>query len=47
MQLLNGIIMQSALSESHGSFPGVDHNFNVEILYLDDFLCYCRILKIM
>lgn len=47
MQLLNGIIMQSALSESHGSFPGVGHSFNTEILYLDDFLCYCGILKIM
>lgn len=47
VQLLNGIIMQSALSESHGSFPGVGHSFNTEILYLDDFLCYCGILKIM
>lgn len=35
------------VSESHGSFPGVDRNFNAEILYLDDFLCSWKILKIV
>lgn len=33
-------------SESYWSFPEGDHDFNVEILYLGDFLCSFKILEI-